>query len=136
MTTLRQAEANRNNSSKSTGPRTAAGKLKAGRNAVRHGLAALVNRIPVRTPELDSFAEELCCGNDDPAIFAKSLTVAHNEVVLQAIRRRRMSILEKALTAEGTEDIVADLKRLDRYERRAWAKQKRELRELVFSLAK
>ena len=40
MTTFRQIEANRCNATKSTGPKTAAGKKRSRRNAVRHGLSA------------------------------------------------------------------------------------------------
>ena len=38
MATQRQIEANRRNAKKSTGPRTAAGKVKAAQNAIKHGL--------------------------------------------------------------------------------------------------
>ena len=40
MSTDKQIAANRENAKKSTGPRTAAGKRKSRRNAVRHGLTA------------------------------------------------------------------------------------------------
>jgi hypothetical protein len=40
MTSLKQIEANRRNSLKSTGPKTETGKLASRRNAVRHGLTA------------------------------------------------------------------------------------------------
>ncbi len=40
MTSLRQIEANRCNATKSTGPKTEAGKMRSRRNAVRHGLSA------------------------------------------------------------------------------------------------
>ena len=40
MTTFRQIEANRCNATKSTGPKTEAGKMRSRRNAVRHGLSA------------------------------------------------------------------------------------------------
>ena len=40
MTTYKQIEANRRNARRSTGPITEEGKLRARRNAVRHGLTA------------------------------------------------------------------------------------------------
>lgn len=40
MATQRQIEANRRNAKKSTGPKSAAGKMRAGRNARKHGLTA------------------------------------------------------------------------------------------------
>jgi hypothetical protein len=40
MTSLRQIEANSCNATKSTGPKTTAGKMRSRRNAVRHGLSA------------------------------------------------------------------------------------------------
>ena len=100
MTSLRQIQANQSNSGKSTGPRTAAGKLQAGRNAHRHGLAALMSRVPVRSPELDLFARELC-GDDDPGVFAIALAVAHNEILLQKMRKEQITIWE---SMEATAD--------------------------------
>jgi len=40
MATQAQIEANRRNAQKSTGPRTAEGKITAGQNALRHGLCS------------------------------------------------------------------------------------------------
>jgi len=136
MTSLRQIQANRINSGKSTGPRTAAGKLTAGRNAYRHGVAALMSRLPVRVPALDSFARELCCGDDDPGVFATALAVAHNEILLQKIRKEQMTILENVQATADPEKAVAYLKRLERYERRVWTNQKGQLRQLVLLIAR
>jgi hypothetical protein len=131
MTSLQQIQANRINSGKSTGPRTAAGKVKAGRNALRHGLAALMSRVPVRSPVLDSFARELCCGDEDAGVFAIAFAVAHNEIFLQKIREEQMFILESGEATADPEKAVAALKRLERYERRVWANQKGQLRQLA-----
>jgi hypothetical protein len=46
MTTLRQIEANRRNAERSTGPRSDAGKERARRNAVKHGLAGQAIVLP------------------------------------------------------------------------------------------
>ena len=46
MRSDRKSAANRRNSCKSCGPRTAAGKAIASRNALKHGLSAVVYRQP------------------------------------------------------------------------------------------
>ena len=51
MTSLKQIEANRRNALKSTGPRTEAGKKRARRNAIRHGLTAETVIEPLENPE-------------------------------------------------------------------------------------
>ena len=51
MTSLRQIEANRRNSLRSTGPKTDNGKQRASQNAVRHGLTAETVITPLEDPE-------------------------------------------------------------------------------------
>ena len=51
MTSLRQIEANRRNSLRSTGPKTNNGKQRASQNAVRHGLTAETVITPLEDPE-------------------------------------------------------------------------------------
>src|SRR5207342_803744 len=51
MTSLKQIEANRCNAENSTGPRSEAGKQRASRNAVRHGLTAETVIEPLEDPE-------------------------------------------------------------------------------------
>jgi hypothetical protein len=51
MTSLRQIEANRRNSQRSTGPKTDNGKQRASQNAVRHGLTAETVITPLEDPE-------------------------------------------------------------------------------------
>jgi hypothetical protein len=60
MATAAQVRANRANARKSTGPRTAAGKEKASRNAVKHGLLAQEAVIAEEDPEeFESYREEM-----------------------------------------------------------------------------
>jgi len=51
MATQAQIEANRRNAQKSTGPRTDAGKITAGQNALRHGLCANFSLLEEETDE-------------------------------------------------------------------------------------
>jgi hypothetical protein len=51
MTSLRQIEANRQNALKSTGPKTADGKQRSRRNALRHGFTAETVIEPLESPE-------------------------------------------------------------------------------------
>ena len=60
MATNAQIEANRENSQKSTGPKTAEGKAAVAKNAVKHGLFAHESVIPGENPEdFEFFREEL-----------------------------------------------------------------------------
>jgi hypothetical protein len=51
MTTPIQAQSNRANARRSTGPRTAAGKARSSQNALKHGLTARTALIPGESPE-------------------------------------------------------------------------------------
>ena len=56
MSSARKVAANRRNSCKSCGPRTAAGKAIASRNALRHGLSAIINRQATPSAEIERLA--------------------------------------------------------------------------------
>ena len=60
MTSARKVAANRRNSCKSCGPRTAAGKAIASRNALRHGLSADIHRQPAPSAEIEQLASAIC----------------------------------------------------------------------------
>lgn len=95
MTSNRKVEANRRNSRKSCGPRTAAGKSIASRNALRHGLAAITCRRSVPPGEIEQFAHALCGGDNDPVLFAQAVKIANNEVTLRAIRAQQVAAIER-----------------------------------------
>jgi hypothetical protein len=95
MTSNRKIEANRRNSRKSCGPRTAAGKATASRNALRHGLAALTHRQPAPSAELEEFARALCGDDRDPILFTQAVKVAQSKMELRAIRAQKIAVIER-----------------------------------------
>ena len=102
MTSQRKIAANRHNSRNSCGPRTAAGKRMASRNAQRHGLAATSHRLPVPSGEIEPLARAICGDDKDPALFAQAISIAENELALRAIRERQVECVERLreITAE------------------------------------
>jgi hypothetical protein len=95
MTSQRTITANRHNSRNSCGPRTAAGKARASRNAQRHGLAAITHRLPVPSAEIEQLARAICGDDKDPALFAQAVAIAENELALRAIRERQIECVER-----------------------------------------
>lgn len=95
MTSERQIAANRRNSRRSCGPRSAGGKFFASRNALRHGLAAITHRPPSPTREVALFAEALCGEARDPELVKYALEIAQEEQVLRAIREQQRAAVER-----------------------------------------
>jgi hypothetical protein len=95
MTSPRRIEANRRNSRKSCGPRTAAGKSVASANALKHGLAALTHRQVAPLAEVERYARALVGDDSDPDLFAQALKIAENQLTLRAIRAEKVAVVER-----------------------------------------
>jgi hypothetical protein len=95
MMSIRKITANRRNSRNSSGPRSAAGKSLASRNALRHGLAAVAHRQLAPSAEVERFAKAICANDSDPAILAAAVKIADNEFALQAIRAQQVAVIER-----------------------------------------
>lgn len=95
MATDRQLAANRQNGRKSDGPRSAAGKLRASRNALRHGLAAVINRPPLSKGDIERLARALCGNDDDPPLFEAALRIAENHLLRRAIKAQQIAVIER-----------------------------------------
>jgi hypothetical protein len=85
VASLRKIEANRSNARKGRGPRSAAGKSLASRNALRHGLAAATHKSAVNEGDIENFARALCGGDDDPALYAQAIIVAKSDFTLRTV---------------------------------------------------
>jgi len=95
MTSERKITANRRNSRRSCGPRSAAGKEKVSRNALRHGLAAVVHRQPVPSAEMEELVDAICAGEQDPLVREQAVTIAETEFALRAVQAQKSALVER-----------------------------------------
>jgi hypothetical protein len=95
MTSERKIAANRLNAKKSRGPRTAAGKSLASRNALRHGLRAITHRHPTPSSEIERFAKAICGVDNDPLLFEQACIIAENDFGLRAIHAQQLAVVER-----------------------------------------
>ena len=148
MTSESKIAANRRNSRRSSGPRTVAGKLTVSRNALRHGLAAALRDSGIAA-EVDRLATAIAGENADAVQREQALIIAESELSLLRVRAVRTNILEqmRATAAEegGSRGDQANavlpgviggayldqLRRLERYERRAFSKRQGAIRKLL-----
>jgi hypothetical protein len=166
MATERQIAANRRNSRKSTGPRSGAGKKRAGRNAYRHGLTLGVGSTAAFEKELDNLVRNIAGDTEDAIMLERAsafgeldpprpprVTVSQALRVLKALVRNRgapigdgvtfpepigsmatMPSQEPDRSAEALRRVLPDLRKLDRYERRAAVRRNRAVRGLLANL--
>jgi hypothetical protein len=76
MKTEARNTANRRNAARSTGPRTADGKVKASGNSRRHGLTANIFKDPNWTVEVDRLARAFTPAGADPVLREEIRTMA------------------------------------------------------------
>jgi len=97
VTSAKKIAANRNNARKSTGPKTAKGKARASRNAIRHGLATIGRDSPSVSAQIERIAQAICGGDAaSPAQYEQALIIAECEVVLLRVRLARVAAIERA----------------------------------------
>jgi hypothetical protein len=86
MTSERQREANRANARRSTGPRSPAGKCRASRNAVRHGLTADLQHNPAWSRPIEALARQYAPGISDEVALAHARDAAAAQLQVQQVR--------------------------------------------------
>jgi hypothetical protein len=130
LATEKQIAANRANAMRSTGPKTAAGKLKSSRNSYRHGLSGPVLPDPAGLAKVNLIAVGLAGEQASEDRLTSAEDVAHAQVELLRIRSIRTEQLAKMNPIESNCYNIQELKRLaalDRYERYALTKRRRAL---------
>ena len=139
MATNRQITANRRNGLLGRGPKTSAGKARSSRNALKHELSIPINRDKSLRRQIEVLARILV-QSQARNVFWKARAAAEAELELARARAVLETFLTRAgITAEwnggpqqGTAliHVLPELQRLERYERRAFSKRRRALRDL------
>ncbi len=142
MTSAKKIEANRRNALRSTGPRTAAGKARSRKNALRHGLAAVLKDHTVVPEAVAKLASVIAADSSDPLAEAHGITFAEAEMAVRRARAAQAEVLAELLEAETAQSkpqvlvefiatAMQTVGRLHRYERRALSRRRRAMRELM-----
>jgi len=99
VSSAKKTEANRNNARASSGPRTEAGRARAARNALRHGLNVPLACDPRLVDQVDALAHEIAGPGADRQIAQLARRVAEAQTDLRRAREARARLLSSALRA-------------------------------------
>ena len=136
MASDRQIAANRKNSKRSTGPRSQAGRIASRRNALRHGLAIAIEADPAFQDQIEKLATALALSSGMQNVDERAREAAGAELDLLRIRQIRAWLFKTLyfgandVNPENLAELTDKLAKLERYERRAFSRRKRALREM------
>jgi hypothetical protein len=94
MATERQLAANRANARNSTGPRSASGKKRASRNALKHGLSTSMSGAAV-TREIEALARQIAGNPEDRLRMAAARDAAEAQLDLARVQRVGVAFIER-----------------------------------------
>ena len=123
MATEKQIRANRENAKKSTGPKTAAGRARSSRNALRHGLSLPLAPNTEMAAKADLIRKSLVSEQGKPTRVVAAIEFAQAQLDLLRIRAVRGQMMAEL---DSVSDDLTQLRRLaalDRYEARALARR-------------
>jgi hypothetical protein len=93
MATEKQILANRRNAQHSTGPKTAAGRLKSSRNALRHGLSLPLRLDTATSAKIDAIAQMMTRDQADDEHLSAATELAEAQLQLLRIRGVRAELM-------------------------------------------
>ena len=102
----RRIAANRRNALLSSGPRTAAGKVRVSKNALRHGLAVSLLKDPMMAADIEALARSLL--DQDDAFMAEARIVAESEFDLERIHQANVSLINSRIASLAAGDQRTD----------------------------
>ena len=98
MTSDRKIKANRANARASTGPKTADGRARSARNALRHALSLPICSNPALSEEVETLAREIAGTGADAETQELARQVAEAQIDLRRVRYARHQFLSDALS--------------------------------------
>ena len=147
MTSPAKIAANRRNARRSTGPRSAAGKARARRNAFRHGLATPASLDHAAMDRIDNLVDALTIDVHSQLQFQLATVAAEAQAEIERVRQTKVNLVNRAsahlrddaagLLSSGERAALAFagkaevLMACERYERRAISRRNRALRALA-----
>ena len=94
MISRRKFNANRTNARASTGPRTTAGKQRAARNALRHGLSSPISSDPALATEVATLARQIAGKGASHEQQELAVRIAEAQIDLVRVRRARHDLID------------------------------------------
>jgi hypothetical protein len=135
MTSAEKLASNRRNARASTGPKTAAGKARASRNAVKHGFT--VSAVSISDPETEVLAQTIAGEASDPELLVRARRIAMAQTLVrrtQCVRDSLSSVFFETV-ARGDNvaaaDVLTQLARIERYELSALAQRRFAIRDFA-----
>ena len=125
MATERQIAANRANAKRSTGPKTAAGRLKSSRNAYRYGLSGPLRLDAETSSKVEAITRALAGEGASVEQLSVAAGFAQAQSELLQIRRIRAQMMSEVDFNFNDTQELRRLVALDRYERFAHTKRRR-----------
>jgi hypothetical protein len=101
MATAKQLAANQENARKSTGPRTRAGKKRAGKNAYRHGLSIDANASLPFEREIERIARKIAKAGR--VNLTTALAFAAADLDLERVQRVKTALINRLFVFGGLE---------------------------------
>jgi len=125
MASEKQIAANRANAKRSTGPKTALGKMVSSRNAYRHGLSGPLPLDQNTSAKIGFIAQLIMGARADREQLASAVAFARAHLELLRIRATRAQMLTAIEWDHASTQELRHLGALDRYERYAHTKRRR-----------
>ncbi len=112
MTSERKIRANRANSRASTGPKTAQGRARTARNALRHALNLSIYSNSLSAEEVEALAREIVGTDVDAERQGLARRIAEAQIALRRVRRARHQLVSETLSDPDNESEAMQRKKL------------------------